>query len=60
MATLKDKWDDIEGDSDYVTGSLILKSGDSRGAVLKWLVQVSAGPPKVANRIAKMRQSLIR
>jgi len=37
MALIKDTMDTIEQGTDYVTGSLIIKSFDDRGVVLKWL-----------------------
>ena len=39
MVTVQEKIDEIEGGANYVTNSLILKSHDDRGLVLKWLEQ---------------------
>ena len=38
MATVQETMDQIEAQSDYVSGSLIVKNVDDRGLVLKWLI----------------------
>jgi hypothetical protein len=42
MVTVQEKMDEIENGVNYVNGSLVIKSYDDRGVVLKWLEQ-SAG-----------------
>ncbi len=39
MVTVQEKMDTIEAGPNYVSGSLIIKSSDDRGVVLKWLEQ---------------------
>ncbi|MCF7859185.1 MAG: hypothetical protein K9N07_07670 [Candidatus Cloacimonetes bacterium] len=39
MVTVQEKIDEIENGLNYVTNSLILKSHDDRGLVIKWLEQ---------------------
>ena len=41
MATLQDKWDAIEQETNYVENSLVLIRSDYRGAIFGWLVDVS-------------------
>ncbi|RLE39469.1 hypothetical protein DRJ17_00785 [Candidatus Woesearchaeota archaeon] len=41
MVTVQEKMDAIESGPNYVHGSLIIKSYDDRGVVLKWLEQSS-------------------
>ena len=38
MVTVQETMDQIEAQSDYVSGSLIVKNADDRGLVLKWLI----------------------
>lgn len=38
MTTVQETMDQIEAQSDYVSGSLIVKNADDRGLVLKWLI----------------------
>jgi len=39
MSTVQDKINEIENQANYVNGSLIIKSYDDRGLVMKWLEQ---------------------
>ena len=38
MVTVQETMNQIESLADYVSGSLIVKNGDDRGVVLKWLI----------------------
>ena len=39
MATVKDKFIEIESQQNYVKNSLIVHSMDNKGAVIKWLIE---------------------
>jgi hypothetical protein len=39
MATIKDKFIEIESQQNYVKNSLIVHSMDNKGTVIKWLVE---------------------
>lgn len=39
MVTVQTKMDEIENGTNYVSNSLIIKSHDDRGMILKWLEQ---------------------
>jgi len=43
MAKVKDKKSDIENGANYVAQSLIVKSKDEKGVVLKWLESNAGG-----------------
>ena len=53
MDTVQTKRDAIETLSDYIEGSLIMKSYDDRGCILKWLAENADPSDGTSNRREK-------
>jgi len=57
MATLQDEMDTIEGGTDYVPNSLIIKSFDNNGLTFKWLESNVSGTADRKQKFIELDES---
>jgi len=57
MATIQDKINTIEDGADYVPNSLIIKSHDNKGCVLKWLESNQSGTGDRKERFVELDET---